>query len=212
VSTEDPRNVGAKWAAAGSGAHYATQRFRGTRAAQRDPRMVDAILRAHGVRGRVLDVPCGTGRLSAMLARHAASRAGVDVSQPMLAQARIDAGVRLAQASAEHLPFAARSFDVVVCCRLLHHLRGSELLERVVGELVRVSDRLVVASYWDAASLPALRVKWGLKRDEGERGRLARPRAEIERAFEAAGARCVEFRHSFRFVSQQTFVVAERAR
>jgi len=212
VGTDDPRNVGAKWTGASSGAHYATQRFRGTRAAQRDPVLVDAILREHGVRGRLLDVPCGTGRLSEMLARHVESHAGVDVSRPMLAEARAGAGVRLAQASAEHLPFAERAFDVVVCCRLLHHLREGEQLERVVAELVRVSDRLVVASYWDAASLPALRVKWGLKRDEGPRGRCARPRAEIEHTFVAAGARCVEFRHSFRFVSQQTFVVAERLR
>jgi SAM-dependent methyltransferase len=212
VSTDDPGDVGAKWKSAGSGAHYSTQRFRGARAAQRDPKLVDAILREHGVRGRVLDVPCGTGRLTDAIARHAARPVGADVSMPMLAQARADASLRLAQASAEHLPFADRAFDVVVCCRLLHHLRDAGRLERVVAELVRVSDRLVVASYWDAASLPALRVKWGLKRGEGERGRGARAQAEIERVFAAAGARCVEFRHSFRFVSQQTFVVAERAR
>jgi SAM-dependent methyltransferase len=209
---DETGEVAAKWSSDGAGERYATQRFRAESARQRDPRMVGAILRGHGVRGRVLDVPCGSGRLGGALAKHARQLVGADVSRAMLDGARAAEHRMLVCADAAHLPFADRSFDVVVCCRLLHHLREREQLERVVAELARVSDRLIVASFWDAASLPAWRVRLGLKRGEGPRGRAAIARGELERALDAAGARAVEYRHSFRFVSQQTFVVAERVR
>lgn len=212
MGADEEHDVAAKWAGAGAGERYATQRFRAGRARERDPRIVDGILREHGVRGRVLDVPCGAGRLGGVLAQHARQLVGADVSRAMLEQARAADHLVLVCADAQNLPFADRSFDVVVCCRLLHHLRERAQLERVVAELARVSDRLIVASFWDSASLPAWRLKLGLKRGEGPRGRSAIARGDLERAFVAAGARAVEYRHSFRFVSQQTFVVAERAR
>ena len=103
------------------------------------------------------------------------------------------------------------AFDVVVSCRFLHHLHEREALERALRELLRVSRRLVVASVWDAASLPALRVRLGLKRSEGPRGRCAVRRRLIEELVTASGARVVDWRHSLRFVSQQAFFVAERS-
>lgn len=209
------KGVSDKWTRAGAGKHYAAGRFRSTRARDRDPRLVARLLREHGVRSDpgaghagLLDVPCGTGRLSAVLAETGATVTSVDVALPMLAALPDDArGVR---ASADRLPFADRSFDVVVCCRLLHHLHSPDDLQRVIGELVRVSSRLVIASFWDAGSLPAWRVRLGLKPAEGPRGRRARARAEIARLFRAAGAPPTGFAHSFRFLSQQAFICAQR--
>src|SRR5947207_12127166 len=43
---------------------------------------------ARGRGGPVLELGCGTGRILAPLARHAATLAGVDRSDPMLARAR----------------------------------------------------------------------------------------------------------------------------
>jgi len=108
------------------------------------------------------------------------------------------------------MPFGDGAFDVVVCCRYLHHLHERADLDRAVAELVRVSRRLVLASFWDAASWPALRVRLGLRRGEGPHGRAAVERAAIESAFERAGARVIDWRTGLRFVSQQTFAVAER--
>lgn len=207
---EQRGDVRGKWTAPGAGAHYAEARFGSRRAAERDPRIVAALLGAHGVRGPLLDAPCGTGRLHATLARFALPLCGVDVSPPMLAQARSNGSTRLARASVEHLPFADGAFDVVVSCRFLHHLRERDELERALRELVRVSRRLIVASVWDAASLPALRVRLGLKRGEGPRGRCAVRRATVEELLASAGARVVAWKHSLRFVSQQAFFVAER--
>jgi SAM-dependent methyltransferase len=114
---------------------------------------------------------------------------------------------RRVRASIFDLPFCADAFDAVVCCRFLHHLARPEDLERAVGELVRVSARLVIASFWDAASLPALRRRLGLKRAEA-RSAIERPR--LAEVFARAGARVIGFEHSMRFVSQQTFAIAEK--
>jgi len=171
------RAVEEKWSGADAAQHYAQGRFHSPRAARRDPRLVAELLRAHAPHptGFVLDAPCGTGRLAPVLTGHG-TLVGLDANRPMLERA---AGAGSAggwvQGSALALPFADRSFDAVVCCRLLHHLRDRGELERGVRELVRVSRRLVVASFWDAASWPALRVRLGLKRDEGPEGRGDHP-------------------------------------
>ena len=202
-----------KWAGGAAAEHYATARFANARAAGRDPRIVRALLARHApaAPARVLDAPCGSGRLAPALSG-AARRVHLDANLPMLETARtqLGDGARLA-GSLFALPFADRAFDVVVSCRFLHHLHGADELERAVGELVRVSRALVVASFWDAASLPALRVRLGLKRGEGPRGRVYRPRAELTAAFARAGAPVLEFAPVLRFVSQQTFLAARRS-
>jgi SAM-dependent methyltransferase len=200
-----------KWDRPGAGERYARERFRSVRAARRDPELALHLLREHaaGHAGRpLLDAPCGAGRLSAALGSLGAPVVGLDASLSMLEAARAGRSA-LVCAAIERLPFADASFEAVVCCRLLHHLRGEEL-ERVVGELVRVSARLVVASFWDAGSLPAWRQRLGLKRGEGPAGRDAIARERIAAIFAAAGAPVIAFRPLLRFVSAQTFLVARR--
>ena len=207
------RAVENKWAGAAAAEHYASERFATRRAAARDPRLVARLLSEHGAqRGALyLDAPCGAGRLTPLLCELGRAVA-LDANLPMLARARERCGAAVGiQATVLALPFADRSFEAVVCCRLLHHLRDERELAVAVGELVRVSRRLVVASFWDAASVPALRVRLGLKQGEGASGRAAIARREIARLFAAAGARVIGFRAVLRFVSQQTFLVAERS-
>jgi SAM-dependent methyltransferase len=206
-------SVDSKWAGQTAAEHYASERFANARSAARDPRLVANLLREHGAdRGALyLDAPSGAGRLTSVLTSLGRAVA-LDANLPMLERARAAcAGARAVQASVLALPFADRSFEAVVCCRLLHHLRDARDLERAVRELVRVSRRLVIASFWDSASLPALRVRWGLKQGEGASGRSAMSRADLARLFEGAGAPVAGFRAVMRFVSQQTFLVAERA-
>lgn len=204
-------SVRTRWQSDDAGARYAIRRFRDPRAALRDPLLVDRILEMHGVRPSLkplLDVPCGTGRLRGVLERRGMRYVGTDVSPSMLAEAAAVPDASLVRADAERLPFAEDSFDVVVCCRLLHHLQDEEVLEAVVKELVRVSSRMVIASFWDSGSWHAWRRRMGLRRDEGPRGRRAISKRMLRRVFDDAGAEVVDFHHSFRFVSQQTFAVA----
>lgn len=200
-----------KWQDEDAGARYALQRWRDPRAALRDPMLVERILDRHGVRPAlrpVLDVPCGTGRLRNVLERRAMRYVGVDASFSMLREAQRFSDGGLMQAAIEHLPFQDDSFDVVVCCRLLHHLQDPEQIEVVVQELTRVSHRLVIASFWDSASLHALRRRVGLRKTEGPGGRRAVSKRVLRHIFESAGAEVIGFHHSLRFVSQQTFAVA----
>jgi ubiquinone/menaquinone biosynthesis C-methylase UbiE len=209
----DRGGVQDKWQDDDAGARYALQRWRNPRAALRDPMLVERILARYGVRPGlkpVLDAPCGTGRMRGVLERRGMRYVGIDVSLPMLVEARRFSDGGLMQAQVERLPFQADAFDVVVCCRLLHHLQDPEELESVVRELVRVSYRMVIASFWDSASLHALRRRVGLRRTEGPRGRHSIAKRTLRRIFDAAGAEVVGFHHSFRYVSQQAFVVAHK--
>jgi len=200
-----------KWQSERGADHYASTRFRTPRARARDPRMVAAILRRYGANGprTLLDAPCGSGRLTPWLEQPGCVATGVDVSRSMLERARGAGGRRLVQASAAHLPFASGSFDHVVCCRLLHHLHEPEARLAVVRELVRVSRGLVIASFWDSASLPQWRLRLGLK-SAGPGDRRAVTRGHVADLFRQAGARVLAFRFSFRLVSQQVFAVARK--
>jgi SAM-dependent methyltransferase len=62
-------------------------------------------------KGRVLELGCGTGRVTKPLARAGVDIVGIDRSAPMLERAR---GGRLVRGDIRALPFAARSFSMVL--------------------------------------------------------------------------------------------------
>jgi ubiquinone/menaquinone biosynthesis C-methylase UbiE len=115
------------------------------------------------------------------------------------------------RADVERLPFATGSFAAVVACRLLHHVHEHDELTRLLRELVRVSAGPVLVTFWNRASLPGLRRRLGLARDEGPNGRVARTTEELRTAAEEAGAALVEVRHVLPWLSQQSFAVLMRA-
>jgi len=94
--------------------------------------------------GRVLDVPCGTGRLCGLL-DEAGTWHGADGSLAMARLAQTATGRGVLCARIEALPFADRAFDTVVCFRYLHHVEPA-LQESVVAELQRIANRNVVLS------------------------------------------------------------------
>jgi SAM-dependent methyltransferase len=208
-STEVPPR--GRWQAPEAGGRYASGRWGSARREGRDPRLVASVLRRHlgeGGGGLVLDAPCGTGRLRPAIEQHAARWVGLDVSTPML-EAHAGDDLALVRGDVEHLPFPDDAFDAIVCCRLLHHLRDPEVLRRTVGELVRVSRDLVIASFWDAGALPSLRRRY-VPGGRPARGRAPHAKGELRRVFADAGARIVGYRHSLRFLSRQTFAVARK--
>jgi len=73
---------------------------------------------------RILDAGCGTGYLAAGLrrARPEAYVTGADLSAGMLGRAREAGAHPLVQADAARLPFADRSYDLVVARGVLQHL------------------------------------------------------------------------------------------
>src|SRR6185295_15271241 len=103
---------------------------------------------------RVLDVGTGTGRAAIALAKRGAVVTGVDASAEMLqvAQRRAEevlgrqrpgggGTVAFAHGDAHHLDFPDRSFNAVVCLRVLMHTPDWRASLR---ELCRVSSRRLV--------------------------------------------------------------------
>jgi 2-polyprenyl-3-methyl-5-hydroxy-6-metoxy-1,4-benzoquinol methylase len=100
-----------------------------------------------------VDLGCGGGRLTLLLAERGASVIGVDVSESMIermeAQARRDGieAVRGIAVPIEHLTLPSGSLDLVITNYALHHLLDDEK-ERVVRAAfgwLRPSGQLVVA-------------------------------------------------------------------
>ena len=169
------------------------QRWSGAGGRARDLRKQRAILRALGeLRGveSVLDVPCGTGRMTAFARGRGLRYVGADLAFAMLEQARGKHGdARFVAASLAQLPFADASFDVVLCIRLMHLVRDGELRSAFLREARRVARKAVIVDYRQNR---ALRVWLGTARAAvGLRSRApgALAPSVIEREIAAAGLR-----------------------
>jgi ubiquinone/menaquinone biosynthesis C-methylase UbiE len=102
----------------------------------------------------ILDVGTGAGRAALMLARGGARVTAIDASEQMLEVARQRAAeqmvkVHFLRGDAHTLDFKDRSFDVVVCLRVLMHAPD---WRRCLSEMCRVADRLVIFDYPSAGS------------------------------------------------------------
>jgi ubiquinone/menaquinone biosynthesis C-methylase UbiE len=134
-------------------------------------RLLERAFRHIPLDHRVLDAPCGGGRVAIHLAGLGYQVAAADVSPAMLALARenlarheLSCPVELQDVEALSCP--DRSFDTIVCFRLFHHFPTDEIRQRVVGELCRVAARNVVLSYFSAASINALKIRMRTARGE----------------------------------------------
>jgi ubiquinone/menaquinone biosynthesis C-methylase UbiE len=100
-------------------------------------RIVDCLVESLPAAGRVLDVGCGTGKISRLLReRNPKLRVeGIDI----LAQPRAEIEVKVFDG--ERIPFADKAFDAVIFVDVLHHTNKHAAL---LKEAFRVSKNLVV--------------------------------------------------------------------
>jgi ubiquinone/menaquinone biosynthesis C-methylase UbiE len=99
---------------------------------------------------RVLDVGCGTGVLTRVLAQwpNVASVAGVDPAPALLDKARVAAAgasnVSYREGDGRSLPFESGMFDIVTCDSMLSHVPGPERAIEEAFRVLRASGCLAV--------------------------------------------------------------------
>ena len=127
---------------------------------------------------RVLDLPCGSGRLTRLLVGQGFRVTGADVSEAMLTRARTNNATRPAAASDtfphvdfEHCDvmrtgYPDGHFDAIICNRLFHHFNESVIRVQALRELRRISRGPVIISFFNSFALNAAyhRVKNILRR------------------------------------------------
>jgi ubiquinone/menaquinone biosynthesis C-methylase UbiE len=109
--------------------------------------------------GRVLDLCCGTGALTALAAERTGDAVGVDNSPAMIARAAVARpGVEFIRADATRLPFGERGFDAVVLSFALHE-KETDTGRAMLREARRVlgpDGLLLVADYRAPRTVPGL--------------------------------------------------------
>ncbi|MBL8899898.1 MAG: methyltransferase domain-containing protein [Planctomycetes bacterium] len=180
--------------------------FAGRRSNARVLRAVRRALEPLPSGARVLDLPCGTGRLFELLATAGWRPCGVDRSVDMLraipatARRARDRAIPLAAADVLALPFRGKCFDAAVCLRFLQLLEPAERVE-VLRALARVTRGPLVAVYsphhtWKDVTR-ALRRWLGVRKKKKEREAWI-PWREIEAEIAAAGLVCTRRIHACR--------------
>jgi len=106
---------------------------------------------------RILDIPCGTGRMSTLLGEKGAKVVGADISLQMLLKAREKLGSRgdLVLCDAERLPFKDSVFHCVLTVRLTGHV-PPKARKRILKEGKRVTERWMLLFYYDPLSLKGI--------------------------------------------------------
>lgn len=117
---------------------------------------LDAVVSSLDLSGdeRLLDVACGTGELERRLLAHwpGVHAVGVDLSLGMLNHAAMKAfGPQVAWlcAKSSQLPFAAGTFDVVICASSFHYFREPDQALREMRRILRPNGMLVLVDWCD---------------------------------------------------------------
>ncbi|MDA1260786.1 MAG: class I SAM-dependent methyltransferase [Planctomycetota bacterium] len=168
--------------------HGAVGRARDARKARALRRALSALTEAAQETPRsLLDLPCGTGRFTALWSDLGLRATGVDLAPEMLAVAREKhARATLLCADGARLPFPDGAFDAVACVRLLHLVRDPAERRRFLLELRRVARLGVIVDWRHGRTLRVWgrRLRWrlGLRDRSPSNPSHAQIRAEMQAA------------------------------
>jgi ubiquinone/menaquinone biosynthesis C-methylase UbiE len=162
-----------------------------------DRREKEAVLDAIGsVDGKqILEIACGTGRFTVMLAERGADVVGLDISGPMLQQGRekarsagVEDKLEFMRGDAGRLPFPDDHFDTVFAMRFFHL---ADTPAAFLSEMRRVSKDQVLFDTFNRFSSRSI-YNWLLPM-----GSRLYSRTEVEALLSRAGLRLVGDEHDF---------------
>lgn len=198
-----------------------SQKFGRSAARARTHRREAAILRSFltelDPKASVLDLPCGAGRFARLIANgERSSMTFADASAQMLEEARaanarfgIDERVDYRQVDVTK-DDPVGEFDVVVCVRLLHHLKDGAVFERALDHMTRCAKHDLVVTFASASTWKGfwrrLKTRLGLRR----RGESIMSTARMREALAERGFRQKRIRFVSRLFSTQTWILASR--
>ena len=140
-----------------------------TRRDQRSRRSILRALASVPAGSSVLDLPCGTGRLTRLLVEQGYNVTCADSSSHMLAQTRKTwqqtcRELRLSEPQFHvqdimRTTFSDAQFDAIICNRLIHHYADPQTRIAAFRELGRICSGPVIVFFWNSFSLDALRVR-----------------------------------------------------
>jgi uncharacterized protein YbaR (Trm112 family)/ubiquinone/menaquinone biosynthesis C-methylase UbiE len=139
--------------------HY-QQRILKRMTTRREYQLIGRHMREVGHSKVLLELPCGGGRLSPAFAGSTDFLIEGDIAIGQIRYGRTTSNVSTPRAwmtaSAFHIPLRDDSVDGTVCVRLAHHLPTPAERDRLFHELMRVSRRFVIVTYFDSHSLKNL--------------------------------------------------------
>ncbi len=142
---------------------------------------------------RVLDLGCGTGRLTRALAARSQT-VGLDAATAMLQVAREANGSPFVQGDAFALPFADASFDALTALRLVFHFARLDALLCEMRRVVAPGGTIVFDTYlWSPrAWIPLDPKRWGT-------GVYVHPPRLVQESAQSVGLQVVAHKSSFLF-------------
>jgi ubiquinone/menaquinone biosynthesis C-methylase UbiE len=144
---------------------------------------------------KVLEIACGTGRFTVMLAERGVDIVGLDISSAMMAEGRkkarstgVDDHIEFLRGDAARLPFPDDHFDTVFAMRFFHL---ADTPAKFLAEMCRVSKEQV---FFDTFNDRSTRVLYNWLLPMGSR---LYGREEVERLIDDAGLTLADASHDF---------------
>nr|WP_042191120.1 class I SAM-dependent methyltransferase [Kibdelosporangium sp. MJ126-NF4]CEL19854.1 hypothetical protein [Kibdelosporangium sp. MJ126-NF4]CTQ97078.1 hypothetical protein [Kibdelosporangium sp. MJ126-NF4] len=118
--------------------------------------IVSDYLRSVGTR-TALEIGCGMGRLTPVIARNARQVTAIDMTSRMIDLARVECAelphVRFLRTTVQRLPWQHRRFDVAVCVWVLMHVLDEDELAKACRAISAAARNLVLIEY-EHADIP----------------------------------------------------------
>jgi len=185
-----------------------------------EQRLLRNLLRSAGIDkldGISLDLPCGYGRLHAIVRELGARVIEGDWSFSLLSAAkryhleqdRHELPAGYVRATALQLPFPDRAFEFVLSVRLSHHIREQHERIQHLREVMRVSRKWVVLTYFDSASVKNRNHDYR-RRFNGKRAKWTLSFDEVQEFVQAEGFQLAQWAWISRFFSGHRYVLLRR--